>query len=123
MLSALSLEANNKKPAARLRIGRQPAAIHIRESRSKMSKGSNFWRQAGLTYLQYVGISSKAVRASLKVGAAVEILPVVRFGAHDGRAPQPRTFAVRAALSECRPESSVGIFLTCDVIVFPFFSV
>jgi hypothetical protein len=60
-----------------------------------MSKGSNFWRQAGLTYLQYVGISSKAVRASLKVGAAVEILPVVRFVAHDGRrASQPRTFAV-----------------------------
>ena len=34
------------------------------------SLGSNktsFWRQAGLSYLQYLAIASRAVRASLKV--------------------------------------------------------
>ena len=30
--------------------------------------GSAFWRQAGMSYLQYVGVSTRAVRNSLKVG-------------------------------------------------------
>ena len=29
--------------------------------------GSAFWRQAGLSYVQYLSIASRAVRASLKV--------------------------------------------------------
>lgn len=32
-----------------------------------MSKGSTFWRQAGLSYLQYLSIASRALRTSLKV--------------------------------------------------------
>ncbi|RYY81509.1 hypothetical protein EON63_15235 [archaeon] len=38
-----------------------------------MSKGTSFWRQAGLSYLQYLNISSRAVRMVLKVSLTVEI--------------------------------------------------
>eukprot|EP00607_Mallomonas_marina_P008265 CAMPEP_0182417448 /NCGR_PEP_ID=MMETSP1167-20130531/1936_1 /TAXON_ID=2988 /ORGANISM="Mallomonas Sp, Strain CCMP3275" /LENGTH=69 /DNA_ID=CAMNT_0024591039 /DNA_START=48 /DNA_END=257 /DNA_ORIENTATION=+ len=33
---------------------------------SPIAKGSAFWRQAGLNYLQYLSIASNAVRSSLK---------------------------------------------------------
>jgi hypothetical protein len=31
------------------------------------SAASTFWRQAGMNYLQYLGVASQAVRLSLKV--------------------------------------------------------
>lgn len=32
-----------------------------------MTKGAQFWRQAGMSYLQYLSVSSKAVRSAVKV--------------------------------------------------------
>jgi hypothetical protein len=41
-----------------------------------MSKGATFWRKAGLNYLQYLNISTRTVRAGLKVIISCISLPV-----------------------------------------------
>ena len=44
------------------------AKFIVKEKMAPVAKvGSAFWRQAGLSYVQYLSIASRAVRASLKV--------------------------------------------------------
>lgn len=40
---------------------------------SVANKGT-FWRQAGLSYLQFVGVSSQALRRSLKVSSRATLV-------------------------------------------------
>jgi len=41
--------------------------LALPESCFNMSKGVTFWKQAGLSYLQFLTISTRAVRSGLKV--------------------------------------------------------
>ena len=43
------------------------ATVGLARKLFNMSKGVTFWKQAGLSYLQFLTISTRAVRSGLKV--------------------------------------------------------